>query len=90
MPKVPSPCIDVCKFKRAGHCIGCAMTKPQKAMFKSLKKTAHKSAFLDMLMHQQSSLGKYAGWRLAYAKKCLKKGATPPFVLTEEKSKKIA
>ena len=25
--KLPSPCIDVCKFRRAGHCIGCSMTK---------------------------------------------------------------
>ena len=35
--KTPSPCIDVCKFRREGHCIGCSMTKAQKSMFKKLK-----------------------------------------------------
>lgn len=79
MPKTPSPCIDVCKFKREGHCIGCSMTKPQKSMFKTLKKNAHRSAFLTMLRAQQAQLGKYAGWQIAYAKKCRKKGVKLPF-----------
>lgn len=78
MSKLPSPCIDVCKFRRDGHCIGCSMTKAQKKMFKALKKTSHKEAFLDLLMHQQSDMGKYDHWAPAYAKKCAKKGVTPP------------
>ncbi|MEM7240341.1 MAG: DUF1289 domain-containing protein, partial [Pseudomonadota bacterium] len=27
MSKIPSPCIDVCKYKLKGHCIACSMTK---------------------------------------------------------------
>lgn len=81
MSNTPSPCIDVCKFKRQGHCIGCSMTKAQKSMFKALKKDSHRAGFVQMLMAQQDRLGKYAGWRVAYAKKCTKKGAQAPFDL---------
>ncbi|MEP5153661.1 DUF1289 domain-containing protein [Planktotalea sp.] len=79
MSKTPSPCIDVCKYKREGHCIGCAMTKAQKSLFKELKKNKHKEAFVEMLMTQQEHLGKFKGWRGAYEKKCRKKGARVPF-----------
>lgn len=78
MSKLPSPCIDVCKFKREGHCIGCSMTKSQKSLFKALKKEKHQHAFLDMLVHQQSDLGKYTHWPLAYRKRCDKKGVKVP------------
>ena len=74
---VPSPCIDVCKFRREGHCIGCSMTKSQKKMFKALKNPEHKSAFVDMLVRQQIVLGKYKHWATAYARKCMKKGVRP-------------
>ena len=74
MSKVPSPCIGVCKFKRAGHCIGCSMTKDQKSAFKSLKKTKHKRGFVEMLVAQQKQMGRYAHWQAAYLRKCLKKG----------------
>ncbi|MBT8476394.1 MAG: DUF1289 domain-containing protein, partial [Alphaproteobacteria bacterium] len=53
MAKVPSPCIDVCKYKRQGHCIGCSMTKAQKSLYKSLKKPRHRAAFVGMLKVQQ-------------------------------------
>lgn len=76
--KLPSPCIDVCKFRRAGHCIGCSMTKDQKKLFKSLKKRSLQDAFVTMLVHQQNDLGHYLHWREAYLKKVRKKGATPP------------
>lgn len=76
--KLPSPCIDVCKFRREGHCIGCAMTKAQKKMFKSLGKDAHRRAFVEMLIHQQENLGKYGHWTPAYLKKCAKKKVAPP------------
>lgn len=75
MSKIPSPCIDVCKFKRQGHCIGCSMTKTQKSMFKELKKEKHREAFLTMLIAQQQWLGKYNAWMPAYLRKCNKKGA---------------
>lgn len=79
LAKTPSPCIDVCKYKREGHCIGCSMTKAQKSLYKQLKKNAHRSAFVDMLMAQQEQLGKFGSWRIAYAKKCAKRGAKVPF-----------
>ena len=84
MPKTPSPCIDVCKFKRKGHCIGCSMTKPQKALFKTLKKDSHRAAFVEMLTAQQAQMGKYRGWAIAYAKKCKKKGVKPPVPLAAD------
>ncbi|MDO6588806.1 DUF1289 domain-containing protein [Loktanella sp. D2R18] len=84
MPKTPNPCIDVCKFKREGHCIGCSMTKAQKSIYKGLKKDGQRAGFVTMLMAQQNVMGKYAGWRIAYAKKCTKKGAEAPFDLTNE------
>ena len=39
MAKILSPCIDICKFKREGHCIGCSMTKAQKSTFKAVSYT---------------------------------------------------
>ena len=77
MPKTPSPCIDVCKFKRQGHCIGCSMTKAQKSMFKQLKKDKHREAFVQMLVGQQSRLGKYSHWAGQYLRKCAKKKVKP-------------
>ncbi|MEM1160006.1 MAG: DUF1289 domain-containing protein [Pseudomonadota bacterium] len=77
MSKLPSPCIDVCKFKRKGHCIGCSMTKDQKKTFKKLDKEKHREAFIAELQLQQSRLGKYKGWAIAYTRKCLKKGFDP-------------
>lgn len=73
MPKVPSPCIDVCKFKREGHCIGCSMTKAQKSLFKELKKEKHQIAFIGMLRKQQAALGRYTHWAPVYLKKLKKK-----------------
>lgn len=77
MPKTPSPCIDVCKFKRDGHCIGCSMTKSQKSLFKQLKKNKHREAFIEMLIGQQSRMGKYTHWMPKYLRKCLKKKVKP-------------
>ncbi len=81
MTKTPSPCIDVCKYKREGHCIGCSMTKAQKSLFKALKKDAHREGFVEMLQGQQSSMGRFEHWRDAYLKKLRKKGLKPlPFL----------
>lgn len=74
--KPPNPCIGVCKFKRAGHCVGCSMTKAQKALYKSLKKNGHKAAFIQMLQAQQEQLGKFDHWNTIYDRKCRKKGAS--------------
>ena len=75
MAEIPSPCIDVCKFKRHGHCLGCSMTKAQKSLFKQVKKDKHRIAFVQMLQQQQEALGKYKHWGPAYAKKLAKKKA---------------
>ncbi|KAB7615195.1 DUF1289 domain-containing protein [Amylibacter sp. SFDW26] len=78
MAKIPSPCVDVCKYKRQGHCIACSMTKAQKSLFKELKKPKHQQAYIDMLVLQQERLGKFDHWHDAYAKKCRKKGVKNP------------
>jgi len=77
MAKTPSPCIDVCKFKRQGHCIGCSMTKAQKTLFKELKTNQSRDAFVEMLVQQQDRLGKYSHWAPEYLKKCKKKKVKP-------------
>lgn len=76
--KPPSPCIDVCKFRRAGHCIGCSMTKDQKKRFKKLDGGKARRRFLSELVEQQKSLGKYRHWEIAYDRKCQKKGVENP------------
>jgi len=79
MGKVPSPCIDVCKYKIKGHCIGCGMTKPQKKLFKAVDGKNKKRAFLADLLKQQARLGyKFGGWTTAYRHKCQKKGVSCP------------
>lgn len=76
--KLPSPCVDVCKYKRQGHCIACSMTKAQKSLFKGLKKDAHRAAFVDMLIQQQVQMGGFPTWPSMYEKRCAKKGAALP------------
>ncbi|MCA1775246.1 MAG: DUF1289 domain-containing protein [Paracoccaceae bacterium] len=78
MSKTPSPCIDICKYRRAGHCIACSMTKPQKKAFKSLKKDDQRRGFVQLVMAQQAQMGKFRAWPEVYAKKCRKKGTTVP------------
>lgn len=76
--KLPSPCVDVCKYKRAGHCIACSMTKAQKSLSKQLKKEKHLEGFIEMLVAQQERMGKYPAWNGMYQKKCKKRGVRPP------------
>ncbi|MEM7598714.1 MAG: DUF1289 domain-containing protein [Pseudomonadota bacterium] len=79
MPKkLPSPCVDVCKYKRQGHCIACSMTKAQKQLFKELKQNKHRTAFIEMLVTQQRHMGKYPAWFEMYAKRCAKKDVPVP------------
>lgn len=81
MSKIPSPCIDVCKFKREGHCMGCSMTKAQKSLFKTIKKNTHRKGFIEMLTAQQERMGKYSHWGVAYRKKLDKKKIAADTVL---------
>jgi predicted Fe-S protein YdhL (DUF1289 family) len=75
--KIPSPCIDVCKFKHAGYCIGCGMTKKQKKKFKRLKRK-DKRHFVEALPQQQHEVGINANWERAYRRRCEKKGVDCP------------
>lgn len=77
MSKPASPCIGVCKFKRAGHCIGCSMTKDQKSLFKTLRKDKHRRAFVALLIDQQLRMGRYLHWAPAYLRRCAKKKTRP-------------
>ncbi|MEO0728787.1 MAG: DUF1289 domain-containing protein [Pseudomonadota bacterium] len=76
--KVPSPCVDICKYKRAGHCIACGMTKVQKKKFKKIDGGKRKRAFLIDLMRQHDELGGFPMWPRAYRKRCRKKGVACP------------
>ena len=80
MSKVPSPCIDVCKYKLKGsRCIGCGMTREQKKEFKELDGKNAKRLFVAMLRDEQARLPlSFAGWEKAYRRKCEKKGARCP------------
>lgn len=78
MPKLPSPCIGVCKFRRHDHCIGCSMTKEQKSLSKLAKKPKARRALVTLVMAQQAAMGGYRHWEVAYAKRCAKKGIAPP------------
>ena len=94
MTKTPSPCIDVCKFRRPGadgesHCIGCSMTKVQKRAFKMLRKDSQRRGFVDLVAAQQTVMGRYGHWAEAYAKRCRKKGAKPPTSLARGRLKSI-
>ena len=57
------------------------MTKAQKSLFRQLKKNKHRDAFVEMLVGQQSRLGKYEHWAPQYLRKCLKKKVKPVSVL---------
>ena len=78
MAKIPSPCVDVCKFKHEGRCLGCAMTKKQKKAFRRLKGDRKKLKFIARLMKEQQAIGRHDYWRRVYLKKCAKKGIRPP------------
>lgn len=79
MSKVPSPCIDVCKYRLKGHCIACSMTKAQKKRFKKLDGKKARRRFVVELLAQQATLGKgFKGWAAAYRKRCAKKDVPCP------------
>ncbi|MEO1001367.1 MAG: DUF1289 domain-containing protein [Pseudomonadota bacterium] len=79
MAKLPSPCIDVCKYRMRGHCIACSMTKAQKKAFKKIDGGKKRRAFVEMLIAQQEMLGgRFKGWAGAYRRKCAKKAVECP------------
>jgi predicted Fe-S protein YdhL (DUF1289 family) len=78
MPDLPSPCLDVCKYKlRGGRCIACAMTEMQKARFEILD-DAGRRAFIAELLEQQAQAGSAVTWPQEYTLKCERSGVTPP------------
>ena len=87
MPKTPSPCIDVCKYKRAGHCIACSMTKPQKKAFKRLKLADQRAGFVQLVRAQQAVMGGFPAWPEVYARKCAKRGVPVPEVPSPRNTK---
>jgi hypothetical protein len=55
------------------------MTKAQKQGWKRIEATSDQRDFLDMLLKQQALLrGKFKAWRIAYDKKCKRKGVKSP------------
>ena len=79
MRAVPSPCIDVCKYKLRGHCIGCGMTKMDKARAEGLHDAGAMCDFLAALLAQQATLGRpFWAWEAAYRQKCARQGVVCP------------
>jgi len=82
MQRLPSPCLDICKYKlRGGHCIACSMTKAQKRAYDGLRDAAAQRAFIDDLMAQQAAVGSARTWPAEYARKCHRHGTPPPFTI---------
>lgn len=80
----PSPCLDVCKFKRRGHCIACGMNKVQKRSYEGLRDPAAQEAFIATLMEQQVEVGSSRTWPADFARKCERHGVVPPGIVTGE------
>ena len=69
MAKAYSPCIDVCKYRDDGHCVGCSMTKVQKKISKNLKSKDKQIEFVKLVRMQQIVLGGYEDWEKAHKKR---------------------
>lgn len=80
MSRLPSPCLDVCKYKLRGHCIACAMTKMEKARFDALGPDGQ-AAFVRDLIDRQKTIGSARTWPQEYARKCERAGVAPPYDL---------
>ena len=72
--KIPSPCIDICKYKLDNRCIGCFMTKKEKKTFKSFKKQSKRRMFINNLLLRQNVFARSEKWQTMYRRKCDKKG----------------
>lgn len=83
--RVPSPCIDVCKYKRQGRCIGCSMTKAEKQSFPHSGSGAQKKAFIEELIARLESIGRNpVFWAYTYRHKCEREGVPCPVEIAEE------
>ncbi|KQT88191.1 DUF1289 domain-containing protein [Aurantimonas sp. Leaf443] len=75
----PSPCVDVCKYKRQGRCIGCSMTKEEKQAFPNSGGPEAKRAFIEGLMTRLAEATRNpAFWAMSYRRKCEKDGVPCP------------
>jgi predicted Fe-S protein YdhL (DUF1289 family) len=72
--KIPSPCIDICKYKLDNRCTGCFMTKKEKKTFKSFKKQSDRKKFISFLVAKQNEFAKSERWEIIYRRKCNRKG----------------
>ncbi|MEL6335068.1 MAG: DUF1289 domain-containing protein [Pseudomonadota bacterium] len=82
MPETPSPCVDICKYRRMGRCSGCAMTEMEKRAF-DVMNDVDKRAFLDTLIARQQEMGiNPAFWATAYRHKCRRAGVESPLDIT--------
>ena len=77
--KILSPCVDICKFRDDGYCIGCGQTKKQKKKFKRLEGRKKKLKFLQKLVVQQEERGGRPKWIRLYRRRYEKKGRKWPF-----------
>lgn len=76
---VPSPCVDVCKYKRQGRCIGCSMTREEKQAFPRSGDGAAKKDFIEGLIARLAGATRNpAFWIMAYRRKCEREGLECP------------
>ncbi len=77
--KAPSPCVDVCKYKRQGRCVGCSMTKDEKQRFPENGGPVAKRDFILGLMARLAESGRNpAFWVMSYRRKCELAGVPCP------------
>jgi len=75
----PSPCVDVCRYKRAGRCVGCMMTKAEKDAFPRAGNADAKRRFFETLFARLESEHKNpAFWAISYRRKCEREGVPCP------------
>ncbi|WP_152047991.1 DUF1289 domain-containing protein [Aureimonas psammosilenae] len=80
----PSPCIDICKYKRQGRCVGCSMTKMEKDSFpRSGSGEAKKRFFETLLARLEAEHKNPAFWIMSYRRKCELEGVPCPLDLSE-------
>ncbi|WP_185983688.1 DUF1289 domain-containing protein [Aureimonas mangrovi] len=80
----PSPCVDVCKYKRQGRCVGCSMTKLEKDTFPASGGAEAKRAFFEALLARlQAEHKNPAFWAIAYRRKCEREGVPCPLDLED-------